>query len=141
MRGRKPKPTELLKAHGSWRAKIRDDEPAMEVCGDVPIAPNNLTGEALACWVKTASELVAVRVLSKSDLNALERYCRFWALFKDATDPDLMMKLDQRLIKIEEQFGLTPSARARVKASKPATAKDTKAAKYFNNAAGLKVAK
>lgn len=50
-------------------------------------------------------------VLTKADGNAVARYCVLVVAFHSC-DLDTQLKIADRLLKLEQQFGLTPSARA-----------------------------
>lgn len=136
-RGPAATPTPILKARGSWRAKLREGEPVVDVHEEIPEPPKFLKGEALKCWNRTAQELVKMKVLAASDVDQLAQYCRTFADWIVCDDKHLRMKMEASLRMDRRELGLSPSARTRVKTEKPA-AVDDKAAKYFG---GLKVAK
>ena len=102
--------------------------------------------------------LESMRVLTKIDSNALARYCRTWSRWRKCEafiekngvsyplrDPDgkirylqtwpevsICNKLAQQLTRLEQEFGLTPSARSRIQVSNPEpVAIDPKVAKFF----------
>lgn len=139
LRGPSPLPTKVLEMRGSWRAKNRaGTEPAPRT-GYVH-RPKWLDGEGAAAWKNLAPQLAALGILSRIYANALARYCELWARwramrdfiakrgevypvknrkgevvgFKTFPQAKLLLALSDQLTRIEAQFGLTPSARARL---------------------------
>lgn len=125
-RGRPPIPTAILKARGSWRAKIRPGEPEVDE-PMIPTPPDWLTdANALECWNRLRPLLGWMR---KTDENLFARYSEAWgryherlAQMKDAIEIDEIESLDARLaklneqmIRMESQIGLTPSARSSIR--------------------------
>lgn len=136
-RGPKPKPTALLKLHGSWRADLNKHEP-QPPSGD-PECPDWLEQEAKNNWAELCPLLSAMRVLTKADKNALARYCQYLARWRQCEEwvtrfggrmpvkkdgevigyvesPEVRqsLKYAAALSKLEADFGLTPSARTRI---------------------------
>jgi len=120
--GGRPTPTAILERRGSWRAKTRPKEPQPEL--GIPPCPKILKGYAKRTWTEMCRELDAIGILTTVDGKALARYCRGWAVWcamvEDET-PDLdgkrfeaEMRLSERLLKFEIQFGLTPASRPSV---------------------------
>ena len=135
-RGPAPTPTRILKMRDSWRAKAREDEP--EPDPGRPRCPSWLSKEARRAWRELLPQIDRMGLLSKTDRNALTRYCQSWANWrraeewlmehgdvypeKDASGKVVGMKefpqvgtairLSEHLLRFEKQFGLTPSARA-----------------------------
>ncbi len=135
-RGPAPKPKALLQLHGSPTAKYgRQQEPEPET--GVPRCPHALDSEARKIWKQLTPLLRDMGVLTRVDGNALVRYCtmmaRWWELtayvaehgptyqrgseatgFSEGARPqmNLVDQLEGRLLRLEQQFGLTPSARA-----------------------------
>lgn len=130
-RGPSPTPTLKLVQRGSWRGKVRKNEP--EPAPGVPNPPSWLTKEAGAEWRRVVPALAAEGLLSKVDRAALSMMCQSWAdyvaarqelkaegvVFKTekgyiAKNPraTIMNEAFERWRKIALQFGLTPGARA-----------------------------
>ena len=103
--------------------------------------------------------LEGMGVLTKADGNALARYCRIWSRWRKAEDfidehglvyplkdddgnvkcvqqwPQVSIanKLAQQLTRLEGEFGLTPSARARLQLAPAGTElPDHDKARFFN---------
>jgi P27 family predicted phage terminase small subunit len=142
-RGPAPTPTKIKAARGSWRAKINRREPAPEP--GAPPRPQWLAVEARAYWDELVPELLRLGVLSLIDAKALARYCQTWARWRKADEwiqqhgltypikdkdgnvaavqqwPEvgIFNKLSAQLLRLEQEFGLTPAARTRVQAQVP----------------------
>lgn len=86
MVGRKPKPIELKVIHGGrykeqeLRAKIPRPRRVLPRC------PEYLTGEAAACWKRTANDLYDAGLLTSVDRDALALYCTAFARWRKAED-------------------------------------------------------
>lgn len=136
-RGPQPTPTSTLKLRGSWRGETRDGEPATEVAA--PSAPEWLNGEARAEWDRVVPELIGRQTLSRADRGVLALYCHAWAEFVQTSSlvdeqgytittttgeiinpvVVVMNKAAERLLKTADRFGLSPAAKARVRADAP----------------------
>ena len=135
-RGRKPLPTETLRARGSWRANLRGEEPTAPA--GVPECPDELKGEARAEWFRIAGLLGQMRILTLADRSGLLMYCRSWGRMAKALEKleaegeviastkgypmqsawlPIYNKAQEQATKLLTEFGLTPASRARVKAS------------------------
>lgn len=94
-------------------------------------------------------------ILTRVDGNALARYCRFWSRWRKAEDfitergemypikddqgsvkcfqqwPQVAIahKLSQQLTKLEQEFGMTPSARARIQLNDNSTLENSRSDK------------
>ena len=120
-RGVKKVPTKILLNRGSWRGKTRKNEPIYEVVADVqPPKFLNLKGKEL--FKSISSRLIGQGVLTECDIAALSRYCFYcqkWPLM--VNNPDIKMgdvsKVENMLLKLEVQFGLTPASRPNIKAN------------------------
>lgn len=148
-RGPAPTPTAILNARGSWRAKQNPDEPKPDV--GAPKCPRELSRESRKVW-RGVSALIAPGVLTKDSVQTLSRYChglvRWWKLadwlennpdtyetrdeagnIRHVRHPNVgtYEKLGRDLLRIEQEFGLTPAARTRVIASNGQKPKDNKA--------------
>jgi len=129
-------PTRVLELHRSWRAKARADEPEPE--RKRPVCPRWLRDEAKRVWRELIPQLESMGTLGRCDRNALARYCQTWAKWRVAEEflaesgdvyvrrgdsgkieaikeypqASLALRLADQLLKLEREFGLTPSARA-----------------------------
>ena len=151
MRGRKPLPSHLKVIQGN-RGK-RQIKPDLEVTPSLPMPPPHLSDDAKVEWGRVASMLYALRLLSDVDIAALAAYCQAWATWKRATaalermaaqDPvtegllvktkngnaiqnpllGIANKAAADMVRYAAEFGMTPSARARINLgdTKPPTA-------------------
>jgi P27 family predicted phage terminase small subunit len=139
MRGRKPQPTALKLLRGfPGKRKPRADEPAPVPLDEAP-PPDWLAPEAQAEWIRLAPQLIRLGVLTESDTGALAAYCEAWATWKEATRQirkfgmvlkgDGVVPVVSPFVKIADksltqmrsfliEFGLTPSSRVRIHATK-----------------------
>ena len=151
-RGPARTPTSILKLRGSWRAKMRGDEPAPDQ--RAPECPEWLSAEERAVWERVTALLAEMRLLTVADGAQLERYCRYSVRWRQCerimakfTTDDMLVggltnegmrpvirnawteshRLAAELRRIEAQFGLTPAARASLnvipKPEKPVSAR------------------
>lgn len=137
-RGPAPTPASILQARGGFRADRCRDE--LQPPEGQPECPNWLDEEANSAWQQLLPLLTAMNVLSKIDGNALARYCQLWARWKKAElfiqkngdvypikddagkikclqqfpQVAIAHKLAALLGRLEQEFGLTPSARTRI---------------------------
>jgi P27 family predicted phage terminase small subunit len=127
-RGPSPTPKELLKLRGSWRGDVGDGQFTPQM--GKPAAPKYLTARGKSCWRYMVKHLDNMGVLAMTDRNALARYCHLYARWRDAVDHVTQfgdvddgkervqakreITLSEQLLKLEREFGLTPSARARI---------------------------
>jgi len=135
-RGPAKTPTKVLELRGSWRAHRRRGEP--EPDRSRPRCPAWLHREAKRAWRELIPRLEEMNVLARCDRNALARYCQLLALWRQANEwimqhgdiyPDKdsrgrivgtkeypqvarAVRLSGELLRLEREFGLTPSARA-----------------------------
>jgi len=154
MKGRKPKPTQVKKLTGNpGKRKLNEREPqppAPELR-----APDWLVNQAKKEWDRLAPLLARVKVLTQADRDALAAICQLQAQVIEATEtlrksgtilekeifsrkgeplgeilvlhPANKVQMDciKQLRSLWEQFGLTPSSRARVQTTpEQATRKD-----------------
>ena len=130
-RGPAPTPTAILANRGSWRAKINKDEPKPTGVPELP-GGVELSERALAMWTQLTGDLSAAGIATAIDANALSRYCMIWDRWLRASvaqDEKRMLTLSDALSKLEAQFGMTPSARTRIKTETPK--RETGAAAFF----------
>ena len=137
-RGPKPKPTAMLKLSGStWVNETRagrGNEPKPEV--SEPKCPVWLKDRsAKAHWKRLVKELVLIDVLTVVDGDALARLCITYSRFIEAqtmlSEEGQVIESEKggqirspwskiaeitgaQLLRLEQEFGLTPSSRARV---------------------------
>ena len=147
MRGRKPKPTHLKLIEGNpGKRKMNPAEvmPLPELHAPPPFLPQDGQDE----WKRVASELYNLGLLTVVDRTALAAYCHSYAIWKQATDAinqmaardqltrGLMIKTTNGnaiqnpligtankaasdMVRYAAEFGMTPSARARISAQPP----------------------
>jgi P27 family predicted phage terminase small subunit len=134
-RGPAKTPTAILEARGSWLAKTRKDEPQAE---GVPLCLDWLTDEGKLAWNRLIPMLRGIGVVGAVDENALARYCDMLArwklcvqfvnengmthpvrgpngqitMFREFAEVDRASRLSDQLLRIEQQFGMTPASRA-----------------------------
>jgi P27 family predicted phage terminase small subunit len=124
----------VKKLRGTDR-KDRTNEAEPEFDASSVLPPDELEGDALACWRDTAPMLLRAGVLRESDRRALEMLCREWAVYREAqrkVDSSGMLvkapsgypmqnpyitianKAFRNAQSMMSEFGLTPSSRTRV---------------------------
>lgn len=158
-RGPKPKPKQMLKLSGStWVNETRSgraDE--VEVEPGEPKMPTWVRGRrAKYQWRRLVKELLEIGVITSVDGEALARLCMTYVRYVDALevlakegdvfinskgDPirspysRIVEALNKDLIKLETEFGLTPSSRVRVPVTERKKKDANKALKesYFAN--------
>lgn len=130
MRGRKPKPTDVMVLRGNAHAIARVVREPKATKG-APTCPDWLDAEAKRQWRHLVEELKAMRILSTVDRTVLAGLCQNWSLWvraskalnkiKDLTDDNatrLMTKADnahKAFFRGCLEFGLTPSSRTRLR--------------------------
>lgn len=164
MRGPRPEPThlKLIKGNPGKRA-IPKDEPAPPL--SVPKAPDILSGEARDEWKRITRRLFNLGLVSQIDRAALAAYCMAWARWVTAEQTLAAMaenddefngllvrnpetgalssnplvaqvaRAAADVVKFSAEFGMTPSARSRVKASPAKKKGDSKFAGLLRGAA------
>jgi P27 family predicted phage terminase small subunit len=147
MRGRKPKPSHLKLVTGNpGKRPVNDFEAAPQ--RDLPLPPTELNDDAKVEWGRVSGELYRVGLLSAVDRATLAAYCQAYGRWmqaervlgamakKDSETLGLMVTsakgnpIQNPLIGVANkamadmahyaiEFGMTPSARSRIKASPP----------------------
>lgn len=132
-RGRQPKPETLAWLSGN-RKRIYKVEP--NAPDGAPICPDYLDAIAKQEWIEITSILSEMGLLSKADKTAIEFYCESYSRFRKAQEmvvkvgavilsPNqkvpminpyhtILRQAEKDCTQLLLQFGLTPSARARM---------------------------
>ena len=139
-RGPAPTSTEILKLRGSPMVARERERSEVKPPSGKPRCPDHLDRKTKAAWKKLVPLLEAMGVLTRVDGNALARCCRLWSRRRKAEDfiddhgdmyplkddagqtacfqqwPQVAIahKLALQLTRIEQEFGMTPSACARL---------------------------
>lgn len=149
-----PTPTNVLKVRGTFRKDRQGGRSNVNAKSAKPTKPRAITGEAAKEWDRITTELAALSIVAKVDRALLSIYCRAWADWRECVKrlEELSKKeadetndkrawrlgiqrnrLEDRLIKIADRFGLSPVARARL-ACEPDEAPKPSKASYFADA-------
>jgi P27 family predicted phage terminase small subunit len=158
MRGRKPKPTHLRVVGGNaGRRPLNQHEPSPN--RGLPTAPRELTEDARLEWRRVSRRLHEIGLLTVIDRAALAAYCQVYGRWiaaeralaamaeRDPVTQGLLIKTSNGnaiqnplvgiankamadMVRYATEFGLTPSARSRVKAEPPVKNVDP-AEKFF----------
>lgn len=137
LRGPAPQPTALKRAKGNpGKRPLNDDEPTPKI--EAPKPPNHLSCFAKREWRRITPLLLRYGLLSQLDRSALAMYCQAYGRWKKAErelkaegevvlskhgqsyqSPWLSIanKAMDRMNKAISEFGLSPSARTRIKVS------------------------
>lgn len=139
-KGPPPTPLAILEARGTTGDKTWHIKNKCRVDPGRPTCPSWINKESKKAWRWMMQVLDQMRVLSLVDRNAITRYCRTWARWKEAelflqehgdtypvknaagvvvgfkNFPQVKVAdhLSTQLNRLEQAFGLTPSARARI---------------------------
>lgn len=142
--GAKPQPTALRVLRGNpGKRPLPKNEPQPALAFERPAPPSYLEGDAAAEWNRVVGDLVAMRMLATCDANVLAAYCVAFARWR-AAERELAVMSDDRqcglvvwsdngrpqqnplivtarnaaadMVRYAAEFGLTPSARARLAA-------------------------
>jgi P27 family predicted phage terminase small subunit len=84
VKGPRPKPIELRVIHGGKDAVERIKARVPKPRRVLPRCPEYLTGEAAACWKRTAGDLYDAGLLTAIDRDALAAYCTAFARWREA---------------------------------------------------------
>lgn len=159
-RGPPRTPTKILELRDSTQVWKRKREP--RPVAEKPPCPAWLDAEARKLWRTITPELARIGLLARIDQNALARYCHLWVRWRAEemrltaegmdivtynADGQLMsiqpspavarsLNLADKLLKLEQHFGMTPSARASLRVEQPTSDADHDAkAKFFRRQA------
>jgi P27 family predicted phage terminase small subunit len=140
-RGPRPTPTKILNLRGS---RIRGAKDGVEPEAVAPICPPGLSRDAREEWGRIVPDLDRLGILARIDHAALVTYCESWSSYREhtrkirkegwlvktqwgrmAANPraGLLNAARSAMLRFQQEFGLTPSARTRIKAS-PEAKKD-----------------
>ena len=131
-RGPAPTPSQTLKLRGTWRGDANNGEPTPS--REVPKCPAWLDDYAKEEWDRVILSLSGMGILSADDRSLIVAYCAAWSDFRLASEildrdgftssgkygivrhPLVTVKSDatKRLLRLAQQFGLSPSARSRI---------------------------
>lgn len=159
-RGPRPLPQEVLDARGSWRAEKNKHRPRPE--RGAPACPSWLCPEAKSAWRSMVPLLTAAGMIAKVDRNVLTKYCQIWARWRQAElfiqkygssypikddsgrvkcyaqfpEVGIAHKLAALLLRMEQELGMTPSARSGIQVTGVAMTPEEqeeaeKAARFF----------
>ncbi len=157
-RGPPPTPTESLKLRGSTLVTKRRQRSETKGPSGIPTCPDWLDGDGKTMWKTLVPLLEGMAVLTRIDGNALARYCRLWSRWRKAESfidqhgemyplkddsgkvkymqqwPQVAIanKLAQQLTRLEQEFGMTPSARSRIQIERRSGEKDHGKARFFD---------
>ena len=136
-RGPRKQPTQIAIARGNpGKRPLNHNEPQPPDGEIVP--PSFVVGKSLDKWNEVLPKLQAMRVMTPADAETLGRYCVYHEQFVKYADQmrrgldvlvikdkdgkvkyvqstpaaTMFVKLGQSMLRIEQEFGLTPSARA-----------------------------
>ncbi len=158
-RGRKPKPTALKLVQGNpGHRPLPENEAEIEVPDELPEPPEHLDVEACREWVRTGTLLLKSGLLTELDTGALAVYCTAYSRWADAEErirkhgpiveapgtgypsqsPYLQIanKAMEQMLKIQAEFGMTPSSRTRVKTARVTKPSADPLAKYLTGGGG-----
>lgn len=140
--GRPNKPRALIELEGNpGRRPVSPDEPQPPALIAAPPPPTFLRAKGKQIWLTVMPYLISVKTMTEGDLVAFSRYCdtfEEWFSaraklkkngetieFKDANGvttkifeapwSKVYSRLNRELLRMEQEFGLTPAARTRVR--------------------------
>ncbi|MCF6304369.1 MAG: phage terminase small subunit P27 family [Rhodobacteraceae bacterium] len=150
-RGRKPKPTALKLLTGNpGKRTLPNDEP--QIPPHLPPVPEHLNKVAREEWARVSESLYNCGILTSLDRAALGAYCTSYSRWSEAEiklEADgftietslgtiiqsplvgIANKAAADMVRYAAEFGMTPSARSRVKIAENAEDKPTAAARYL----------
>ena len=129
--GRRPLPTSVLRQRNTYRPAEHRDR-CDELYGGDPQMPRNLDPDAEKMWHQLL-EATPAGVLAAADTSMLSGLVRWWSIWKSAdakvqetADGDIKLHRNcvllaghawDRFARLAMDFGLTPTARTKLKAS------------------------
>ena len=155
-RGPKPQPTKLRLLRGNpGKRQINKSEPIPPSDDIAP--PDWVSGVARSKWDEVVPKLIGMGVMTNADVDTIARYCTMHEQFVKYLDQvrrgldvlvirddkgkvkymqstpaaTMMTKLAASMLRIEQEFGLTPSARSGIVAKKQTSEEDERDAKMF----------
>jgi P27 family predicted phage terminase small subunit len=157
-RGPAPTPTNISKLRGSTLVTKRREATEVKGPAGKPRCPQWLDADSRAAWRQLVPMLEQMGVLTRIDGNALARYCRLWSRWRKAEAfieqkgdmyplrdekggikcfqqwPQVAIanKLAQQLTRLEQEFGMTPSARARLNLTTQAPERANDKSRFFD---------
>lgn len=155
-----PSHLKLIKGSAKGELRKRGMAGQVDIKPTLPMPPPHLCDEAKVEWGRVASMLYALRLLSDVDIAALSAYCQAWAIFKRATDAlermaaqdpvttgllikttngnaiqnpllGIANKAAADMVRFAAEFGMTPSARARINLGETKAPEADPAEKFF----------
>jgi P27 family predicted phage terminase small subunit len=153
-RGPRKQPTAVRLLKGDRSKQGRRPQEPIPPAGELT-PPEYIVGKAREKWEEVLPKLVAMRVMTPADLETLGRYCAVWEQWAKCLDQmrrgldvlvirdkdgkvkymqsapaaTMFVKLGQSLLRMEQEFGLTPSARASMEVTN-ITQESDKAARF-----------
>ena len=143
-RGPRPEPTIIKMAKGNpGKRPLNKSEP--KPAADAIEPPDWVTGKSLEKWREVVPKLVGMGVMTNADIDTIARYCTMHEQYVKYLDQvrrgldvlvirddsgkvkymqstpaaTMMTKLAASMLRIEQEFGLTPSARSGLSGSQP----------------------
>ena len=151
-RGPPKTPRAVLKRRGSWRAKLNKAEPQPTGVAEVKDCPAWMDKRAKDKWKSIAPRLIAMGLAYKIDVGALARYCQLWSRWREAEEylqrngpiqdtaaggkmihpyARIASTLAEQLTRLEDRFGLTPSARRNIEVKEPTVNANDRKSRFF----------
>jgi phage terminase small subunit len=124
-RGPAPAPTAIKLLKGVQPKRLNKREAL--VPGDIPNPPDILDAEGAAEWQRLAPLLEAAGLLTLVDRMGLTAVCLAWSDYVAARrQPKATQRREafSHLMRVLQEFGLTPSARSRIQVNRPEPASD-----------------
>lgn len=135
-RGPKQKPAELLRLHGSWRAKQRGNgaRSMADLATGKPQKPTDLDPIASNFWDEIVPKLVRLGLARRVDAPSLQALAEIWSLYRRSVaiananpiDKDARIAVTSyktAFDSLASKFGLTPRDRERMDAPRRAVSK------------------
>jgi P27 family predicted phage terminase small subunit len=143
-RGRRPEPTVLKIAKGNpGKRPLNKSEPKPPVDAIAP--PDWVIGKSREKWDELVPKLLGMGVMTNADIDTIARYCAMHEQYLKYLDQvrrgldvlvmrddagrvkymqstpaaTMMTKLAASMLRIEQEFGLTPSARSQISVATP----------------------